>query len=89
MGVYRQMADHVRAEARNAGDRKLHWEVVVGQDDPPDGLWGWMIIQAHVWPADVINRVPVAFTTREEAREAGEREADALWVETNRQLAKG
>lgn len=77
------------AEQRKPGARKLHWAVIVGQDDPPDGLWGWMIIEAHKWPAAEIARVPVKFATREEARDAGESQADRLWDEVNRQLADG
>lgn len=77
------------ADRRKPGARKLHWDVLVGQDDPPDGLWGWMIIEAHKWPAAEIARVPVAFATREEAREAGEIWADKLWDEVHRRLAEG
>jgi hypothetical protein len=77
------------ADQRKPGARKLHWAVLVGQDDPPDGLWGWMIIEAHKWPAAEIARVPVAFATREEAREAGEIAADKLWDWVNRRLSEG
>lgn len=53
--------------------------VVVGQDDTPNGPWGWMIIREGDWPPTVLQRVPVAFATRDEASAAGDRAADALW----------
>lgn len=87
-GFRRQVAAKMKAEFRNPGERRLHWSVVVRQDDPPDGLWGWMIIEALVWPASVITRWPAVFATEAEARAAGEAAADAFWIAVNRELAQ-
>jgi hypothetical protein len=88
-GVLERVSQKIQAEFANPGDWRLHWQVVVGQDAPPDGLWGWMIIEAHVWPATTICRVPVAFATEPEARTEGEAAATKLWSKVNRQLAGG
>jgi hypothetical protein len=88
-GAFVRLSQAIKAEFANPGDWRLHWQVVVGQDAPPDGLWGWMIIEAHVWPATTIYRVPVAFATEPEARTAGEAAATELWSKVNRQLAGG
>jgi hypothetical protein len=89
-GANRSMKQHmaaIQAEARKPGARKRQWAVIVGQDDPPHGLWGWAIIEANRWPAVEIGRWPVAFGTEAEARQAREAAADALWTEVSRKLA--
>lgn len=85
-GAHAQLRAAVKAQMLNPGRRKDRWDVIVGQDDPPDGLWGWAIIEAHKWPAQEIARVPVAFATQDQAREAGETAADALWSQVNRSM---
>ena len=77
-GHFKRLSDAVAKELRNP-DWRSRWEVVVGQDSPPSGPWGWMVIEAHSWPVVTIKRVAVAFPTADEARQAGERAAASMW----------
>ena len=77
-GYWKKMAAAVAQELRNP-DWRSRWQVVVGQDAPPAGPWGWMIIEAGTWPMRTITRVPVSFATQESARAAGEKAAAEAW----------
>jgi hypothetical protein len=76
-----------KAASQNPGERRASWTVIVGQDDPPRGPWGWRIVEAHSWPPGVVAQGPVSFPTREAASAAGETDADALWGRGDRHLA--
>jgi hypothetical protein len=78
-GAYKKMTAAVAQELRNP-DWRSRWQVVVGQDDPPDGAWGWMIIQTGTWPMQTLTRVPVSFATQAAARAAGDHAAAGMWT---------
>ncbi len=88
-GRLAQLEDATRQAFLDPGPWQAQWSVVAGQDDPPDGPWGWMIMHAGAWPPVVVERAAVTYATEREARAAGEGAAAALWSKVNRQLAGG
>jgi len=86
-GHLERMTQIVQEQFTDPGPWQHAWRVVTGQDDPPDGLWGWMILEANTRPPSLIMRVPDVCATESEARAAGETAAAEIWIKFNRQLA--